>query len=556
MFYHVKPVRLFAGFLFLLPLWVHAAPLSSDQILLKQQQQLDLQREQQQRRPDVFLAPPANAPLAPVTPSAGPCFTVHRVQLDGAPPDWLAWLTPLVRPAEGRCLNLGAINQLVASLTDAIVARGFVTSRVYVPEQNLQSGQLHLVLLPGRIQAIRRKGGSAMRELDSAFPSGPGDLLNVRDLEQGLEQLQRPGSQQASMALLPGDTPGASIVEVTLTQTRPLHASLSVENSGQTATGKNQLSAQVIADDLLGLNDVLTINQSQDAGAFAHLGSLAQSFSWLAPWGNWSAYLSYNASQYRQTIDTGLQELTSTGHSRNTQFTLTRLLHRDQTSKTELAFSMTRKAARSYLEDSELVTQRQDLTYLGWQLNHRHYLGASVLNASLGYSRGVPLWGAQANSLAAQGGPSARPEIYSASLDWRLPWLVGGQQGAYSVSLKGQYSPNLLYATDQFGVGGHYTVRGFDADSLEGNNGWLWRNELSWSLGPSGWEAYLGLDTGQVGGSPGVTLSSQRIAGSAIGLRANLGRHLTADLTHEQALTLPDGWVRQSITHFNLTLQW
>lgn len=552
---HMSPARLLAGFLFLLPVWGFAAPLSDDQIRLKQQQQLDRLREQQQRAPDVFIAPPASAPASAVAPG-GPCFTVRQVALDGAPADWLAWLMPLTQRAVGRCLDVGAINQLVASLTDAIVARGFVTSRVYVPEQNLQSGQLHLVVLPGRIQAIRRKDGSARRELDSAFPSGPGDLLNVRDLEQGLEQLQRPGSQQATMELVPGDTPGESIVEVTLTQARPLHASLAVENSGQTSTGKNQLTAQVVADDLLQLNDVLTLNQSQDAGAFSHLGSQAQTVSWLVPWGNWSAFASYSTSGYRQTVDTGLQQLDSTGLSRNSQFTLTRLLHRDQTSKTELALSLTHKAARSFIEGSELVTQRQDLSYLGLQLNHRHYLGDSVLNASLGYSRGVPLWGGQDDSLATLGGPTARPEIYSASLDWRLPWQAFGQQGAYSVGLKGQYSPSLLFATDQFGVGGHYTVRGFDADSLDGNNGWSWRNELSWTLGASGWEAYLGLDAGQVGGSPGSTLSTQRISGGAIGLRANLGGHLSADLSHEQPLTLPDGWARQSITHFNLTLQW
>ncbi|TDR82618.1 ShlB/FhaC/HecB family hemolysin secretion/activation protein [Paludibacterium purpuratum] len=549
------PARLIAGLLFLAPA-IGAAPLSDEQIRLQQQQQLDRQREQQQRRPDVFLAPSTPAPAVPAAPSGGPCFPVHRVVLDGAPPAWLGWLTPLAHGAEGRCLDLGAINQLVATLTDALVAHGFVTSRVYIPEQNLQSGQLHLVVLPGRIQAIRRKGGGAQRELDSAFPTGPGDLLNLRDLEQGLEQLARPGSQQATMELLPGDAPGASIVEVTLTQGRPLHASLSEENSGQSATGKNQLSGQVLADDLLHLNDVLTLNQSQDADGVAYPRSLSQSIAWLVPWGNWSAYFSYSASQYRQALDTGLQTLTSTGHSRNTQLSLTRLLHRDQTSKTELAFSLTRKASRSYLEDSELLNQRQDLSYLGLQLTHRQYLGSSVLNASLGYSRGVPVWGAQDDSLAAQGGPTTRPEIYSASLDWRQPWQWGGQQGAYSTTLKGQYSPSRLLAGDQFGVGGHYTVRGFDADSLAGNNGWTWRNELSWTLGASGCEAYLGLDAGQVTGTPGVTLSTQRIAGSAIGLRANLGGHLTAELTHEQPLTLPNSWARQSITHFNLTLQW
>jgi len=483
-------------------------------------------------------------------------MTVRQVALDGAPHDWLHWLQPIANRVSGQCLDINAINQLVASLTDELVARGFVTSRVYVPEQNLKSGTLRLIVVPGRIQAIRLQDGDSDLSLRAAFPAGPGDILNLRDLEQGLEQLGRPSSQQATMEILPGDAPGESIVSVKRLRTRPVHLQLSEDNSGQMATGKNQLSAQVSADNVIGINDVLSVSQSQDADEVAHPRSKSQSASWLFPWGKWTGYLSFSTFDYYQTVDTGQLTFQSRGLSRNSLFSLTRLLDRDQNSKTELALLVTHKAMRSFIEDQELVGQRQELSYLGLQLNRRQYLGAAQLDGSLSYTRGMSMLGAQTDSLASQGGPGARPEIYGASLSLAAPLPWAGLR--YNTALKGQYSPHPLFGTDQFSVGGHYSVRGFDANSLAAQSGWTWRNDLIWPVAmPFGaLEFYAGLDAGQVSDQTAQSVSTSRLTGAALGVRTTIANHLTAEISHEQPISCPGSWPRQSITYFSLALLW
>lgn len=128
------------------------------------------------------------------------------------------------------------------------------------------------------------------------------------------------------MELLPGDRPGESIVQVKRTRSRPLPVQLSQDGSGQTPTGKNQLMAQISADNLIGINDVLTVSQTQDAAQTAHPRSLSQSASWLLPWGNWSADLSFSTFQYHQMVDTGLATFQSRGLSRNSLVSLTLVL--------------------------------------------------------------------------------------------------------------------------------------------------------------------------------------------------------------------------------------
>ena len=48
----------------------------------------------------------------------------------------------------------------------------------------------------------------------------------------------------------------------------------------------------------------------------------------------------------------------------------------------------------------------------------------------------------------------------------------------YTLTFDGQYSWNTLYGTDQFSVGGEYTVRGFREGTISGDNGYYVRNDL------------------------------------------------------------------------------
>ncbi|WP_047238702.1 ShlB/FhaC/HecB family hemolysin secretion/activation protein [Chromobacterium subtsugae] len=534
----------------------------TDQLLRLQQQQLEQQRQSLQQRPDVFLPSSAGAKPAPAIPGAAPtaaCFAIGQTQLDGAPASWQRWLQPLLDAGLGKCMGLDELNRLVAALTNEMVARGFVTSRVYLPEQNLSGGALRLVIVPGRIHEIRLKEGGSDLALRSAFSSGPGDILNVRDLEQGLEQLGRLPGQQATMEMVPAEAPGESDVVVARQGGRPLSGALTLDDSGQRATGRLQSTASLNIGGAAGLNDVLALSWTQDAEHLRHPLSQSTAASWLLPLGDWTAMASYSGFAYRQTVQGVNQDFISSGHSRNTQLSLSRLLRRDQSGKTELKLSLTRKASRSFIEDAEVAQQRRDLTIAGLEFSHRQYWGEAVLDGSIGYQRGIGAWGAQSDAQAAQGGPNPRHQLYQGRLALQLPLHACGQTLRWSSELRGQYSPDLLMSSEQFAIGGRGTVRGFNASSLVGQSGYYLRNELSWPLPPAGalaLEPYLGLDAGQISRPIGETGPERSLSGWAAGLRLSLGGHLSAELTHERALHQPQGWDRPAITHFSITAQW
>ena len=84
-----------------------------------------------------------------------------------------------------------------------------------MPEQNLLFGELRLVLQLGYINAVRFAEESDMLYWKNLFPFRKGDILNVRDIEQGIEQAKRLPSQDISVQLLPSDQPQRTDVVLT-----------------------------------------------------------------------------------------------------------------------------------------------------------------------------------------------------------------------------------------------------------------------------------------------------------------------------------------------------
>ncbi|WP_288475347.1 POTRA domain-containing protein [uncultured Pantoea sp.] len=188
-------------------------------------------------------------------PASGPCFNIHQISLQQ-----MTLITPvkqakLTAPYINQCLSLERINQLVRDISEWYVQRGYITSRAFLTEQNLSRGVLIITVLEGRLEEIRLQGARS-RQLRMAFPTKAGRILNLRDIEQGMEQINRLRTTPVQIEILPSTKPGYSIVNLTSKPEFPLTLGLNMDNSGQRSTGVGQVSASLVGNDLLGLADL------------------------------------------------------------------------------------------------------------------------------------------------------------------------------------------------------------------------------------------------------------------------------------------------------------
>jgi hemolysin activation/secretion protein len=538
--------------------------------LLQQERERQL-REQQEISPDVRLLNQASPPELLVYPdNESPCFTISSITLIGETAEKfqfaLSTVTDGEDPAIGRCLGAQGINVAMSRIQNAIIDRGFVTTRVLAAPQDLHSGVLELTVIPGKVRKVQFEEGVSFRATKwNAVPIKQGDILNLRDIEQGLENLKRIPTAEVDIQIEPAEgenaLPGESDVVIQYQQRFPFRLTLSADDAGFESTGKYQGGITLSGDNLLMLNDLFYVNYNHDLGGgeSGKRGSDGQTIHYSLPFGYWLFGFTTSSYDYYQAVSGVNQTYTYSGRSENSDIKVSRLIFRNAINKTYLSLRGFLRKSSNFINDTEIEVQRRRTA--GWELGFSQtwYLGQSLLDYNLAYKRGTGAKDALKAPEEFFDEGTSRMEILTADIGFHLPISIespwGEQALRYSTQFRGQYNFTPLTPQDRFSIGNRYTVRGFDGQlSLSADNGWFLRNDLSALLGNTGQAVYLGLDYGEVSGQSSDRLLGRQLAGIVLGLRGGFSG-FSYDVFVGKALKKPRGFETASTTAgFNLNL--
>jgi hemolysin activation/secretion protein len=527
------------------------------------------QRERQERDVDVRLSGQPEAAPALLPEGEAPCFVIRELDLrvpGGERPGTVAQFRGFLDAASGfdhqnspigRCLGAEGVSLVIKRVQNAVIARGFVTTRVLAEPQDLSSGTLILTLIPGRIRAIRFAEGSDRRgNAWSALPASAGDLLNLRDIEQALENFKRVPTAEADIQIEPASgpaaQPGQSDLVISYRQPFPFRLSLSADDSGAKATGKYQGGVTLSYDNWWTLNDLFYVSLNRDlgggVGADGERGTFGNTVHYSVPLGYWLVGTTGSNNSYRQSIAGATQTYVYKGTSSNLELKVSRLVYRDAARKTTLALRAFQRSSNNFIDDTEIEVQRRRVGGFEASVSHREFLGAGTLDANLAYKRGTGAFGSLPAPEEAFDEGTSRLRITTADLSFNTPLKAFDQRLRYTGVLRAQLNHTRLTPQDRFAIGGRYTVRGFDGESsLSAERGWLLRNELSAAVGSSGQEVYAGLDYGRVGGPSSEFLIGQSLAGAVLGLRGG-HKALQYDVFVGKPVSKPAGFKTASVT--------
>jgi hemolysin activation/secretion protein len=534
-------IGLFVGII----LWpigsAHAALLSpADRSAVQQQQQLLLDQNQRQRdeleRSTVLPRMPSSPALSA---SDGPCFVISRIVLEGATAMPDVAQSRLTAPWRNQCLDMAALNDLTHAVSDWYISRGYITSRAFLTEQDLTHGTLHIAVLEGKLQQIQLEGVPE-RTLKMTFPGRVGKILNLRDIEQGMEQLNRVRQTPVQIEILPGDRQGYSIVNLTAAPEFPLTGSVSFDNSGQKSTGTGQLSGVLIGNNLLGIADKWFISggRSSDFSSSKDAQNVAAGVS--VPYGYGLLDYSYSWSNYLSTIDNNGYHWRSTGDNETHRLNGSWVLFRNGDIKTSAAVGLTHRINHNYLDDVLLATSSRKLSSFSLGINHTQKIASGVATFNPAFTQGVPWLGAEDDNDKHGDVPKAEFRKWSVNGSYQQPltdrlwWLS---------SVYFQWSPDRLYGSERLTLGGETSVRGFKEQYLSGDNGGYWRNELNASLFTLPWIGQIGalaaLDGGWLKKDGFDRYASGTLWGAAVGL-TSVNRLFSSQFTVGTPLDYPD----------------
>lgn len=395
---------------------------------------------------------------------------------------------------KNRCLQKSDIKALQALITNYYIDQGYSNARIYFDlSLLLKQKKLSLLIFEGLTNEISLKDNDKLdsvlswrkdTKLFSAFPFLKNKVFNLRDFEQGIDQINRLQSNSATIDIKPSNKAGYSDIFIENKINHQTNLSLALDNLGQEATGKHRKQISLSQDNLLGFYDNFYINYAQSNGGSESVKfskSLYSNFS--VPFGYWLLSYSYSQSNYLNTISGNFTTYKSSGHSRQSEYGLERTLRRDKMGKLSFKTALSLKSNKSFNNNSLIRSSSKDLSVFTNSLkyNTKYRLKTLTdLNSSayftLSYAKGTKLLNATKDPVDISS-TEAHAQFNKLLLSFKNITPIASNL-LYKFDFDSQYSFDSLYGSEKFSIGGPYSVRGFNENSISGDSGYFIKNEV------------------------------------------------------------------------------
>lgn len=414
------------------------------------------------------------------------CRLINNIYIDSAEPKLTHQLLDnLTAQALHRCLGINGIQHLAMALQNELIARGYITSLVTIPEQSLAEGTLRLELAYGKIGEILWSTASEQTtSIWNNIPASKGDILRLSDLEQGMENLRRLPGSSANMQILPGQREAESNLQLTRRLDKKWQVGAWMDDAGSRASGRYQAGGALYLYDITTLNDIFYVSGGGDIEFNQHNdGNQNGSLYYSIPFGYWALSLYGSQSQYRQLFKGAWSQTDYKSKNRYYSATLSRLLSHTRQQQTSLDLRIAKSSSHYYFGGEELGVMRKQNPTWELTLRQQRYFDKKVVAASLGLQRRLPWLSSVATPEEKAGLFSKRSRVVHADLQALMKFDVTGDKFSYAPHVNAQYSPDILSSDNQFNIGNRWTVRGFDGEyTLSGNQGWYWSNDFIWDI--------------------------------------------------------------------------
>jgi hemolysin activation/secretion protein len=455
---------------------------------------------------------------------------LKRLEVEGAtivPPSF--W-EPLVAPLLTRPVTLPEIVAIADAIQARYVALGYTLTRAYVPPQEFVDGVLTIKVVEGYVDKIRVEGASpaTTRRLERlGEPVHAARPVNQSEIERFLLLANELPGVSLSGSLKQGEQPGAADVLLTATE-KSWALAAGGSNRATRYTGPWTAFVDAAANDTLGWGEQLGATVS---GAPKGLEQWAANGRWVQPLGDGLA-LSSTLDYGKGKPGAGLQAFALKTSSASVGQNLAYPLMRSRRRNLAIEIGWTAQRSRINLLGSRFSTDQWRTVDIGLNASEAGFLGGGTV-ASIRIIHGLDALGATPHGSEQASRLGANPSFtkFVAELQ-RLQPLPAGLLLVLRAS--GQYTPDTIFAGEEFSLGGGGFGRGYNPSDLSGGSGFgttaelraTWQTGLSYlaSLAP-----YVFFDWGQVWQSATAN-TFLRSAGAGLRLDFGGGRSVTLEV--------------------------
>jgi len=415
------------------------------------------------------------------------CLPIKEIKLSGADSLSKNRQKKLTNEFIGKCLAPEILTAVITKITKHYHDSGYVTSQVTLPKQNLQSGILELKIIEGKIEKISYGKDRFIEKTQqfTAFGNIEGETLDVNEINQGIYQMNRLQSNRATMKIEPGSKEGQSKILIENKRKFPAQFTVGKDNLGNKFTGVQRTNLSSNFDNLFFLNDNVNLSyttNTHDDNSQKDLKSFSSSIS--IPFKKNTFSYSFYRSEFKNVDHRATQDLTTRGASQQSKISLDRVLLNKGNLRISGNSSLTNKSSITSYSDATLNNSNRQLTIfnLGFSTSYFFANNTSIYFKPT-YIKGLKLLDATQNSDSTKYKAQFDAIKFYAVLSKKFTIPKINKNITFSSEMDSQISKDTLYGSEQFAVGGYYSVRGFRENYISADSGYYFRNKASFSPG-------------------------------------------------------------------------
>lgn len=376
----------------------------------------------------------------------------------------------------GQCINITDIKNILRDITNLYVDMGHITTRVYLPEQDLTSGNLQIKVVEGYIESIDIE--NEHRLIPAFIPLKANKILSLRDIEQTYDHYSKSSSNDVNIVIKPGEKQGASKILIVNKPKRKWKVKTGIDNSGSKQQGEIMSYTNLSVDNFLGHNETYLFNVKSSVDDPDKKYTRSKGFYFSMPFEYCDLSYQYNFSKNRSFIESNNKKYKNSGNNTIYKVDLSRILHRDGKSKTHISASYGHDIYSSYLDASKIQISSYKIHKADFGLSYQARLSASVFTAGLNVTSGINkgFFSKFGNASV----PSKKFNKINLNASWFKPTsiVIANRNTQFRTSFSAQYSPDMLASSEKFSLGGKSSVRGFKEFRENSDNALQLRNEL------------------------------------------------------------------------------
>ncbi|MFH1782123.1 MAG: POTRA domain-containing protein [Candidatus Omnitrophota bacterium] len=392
----------------------------------------------------------------------------------------------IVDEYENKELSLREIQKIADLITDLYRRKNYLTSRAYIPPQDLSKGVLEIRVLEGIMGSLTIKGNKYFSSelFEKKMRLKQGDSFNNELLRKSLVRINEHPNRHAKAILVPGKVPGQTDVVLEVEDKKPFTAGLEYDNFGSRYIRKYRYSLKCDHGNITGHDDILTLKLLKTDHENSYLLS---SLRYLLPF--WDTFeVGFFATKSRLRLLEELEPADVRGKSTIYSLFLNKYLVDEETLDIRLTSGFDYKHIRNYQVGNETSRDEMRIAKGGFDVDKIDKYGRTIFVNEFSY--GIPdiMQGLDdVDVRASRTGAGGKFTKYNA-------WLLRLHKLPLNLSLlwknQLQVSPYILTSSEQFQGGGILNNRGYPPAEKVGDEGLSSVMELSLPLTmlPESWE--------------------------------------------------------------------